>query len=67
MKRYGDLLLQNISLYLLISVLSILVMKHTVSDTVLFVSFFGSLEFLIQLLMLIKMERRSISDALKGE
>ena len=67
MKRYGDLLLQNISLYLLISVLSILVTKHTVSDTVLFVSFFGSLEFLIQLLMLIKMERRSISDALKGE
>ena len=67
MKRYGDLLLQNVSLYLLISVLSILVMKHTVSDTLLFVSFFGVLEFLIQLFMLIKMERRGIANALKGE
>lgn len=67
MKRYGDLLLQNISLYLLISVGSILIMKHTIDDTLLFVSFFGILELLIQIGMLMKMERRGISDALKGD
>lgn len=66
-KRYSDLLLQNISLYLIISIGSISIMHHTVSDTLLFVSFFGLLELFIQIIMLMKMERISISNALKGE
>lgn len=66
-KRYSDLLLQNISLYLIISIGSICIMHHTVSDTLLFVSFFGLLELFIQIIMLVKMERISISNALKGE
>lgn len=66
-KRYSDLLLQNILLYLIISIGSISIMHHTVSDTLLFVSFFGLLELFIQIIMLMKMERISISNALKGE
>lgn len=66
-KRYRELLLQNVALYLFICGLAIFVMKHTVSDTVLFVSFFGILEFVIQLFMLIRMERRGIADTLKGD
>lgn len=67
MMRYSDLLLQNVSLYLLISVIAMLVMGNTISDTLLFVAFFGSMELLIQIIMLIQMERSNISDALKGD
>lgn len=65
--RYKDLLLQNMSLYLLICILSILIVGNSLNDTLLFVGIFMTIEFVIQVLLLIVFEKKNINNILKGE
>lgn len=66
-KRIQELLMQNVCIYLSISIISLLLVKNSVASTLEFVLFFIIVELLMQFILFRYNEKYNLMGSLKGE
>lgn len=66
-KRIQELLMQNVCIYLSISIISLLLVKNSVASTLEFVLFFIIVELLMQFILFRYNEKYNLIGSLKGE